>query len=215
MSSGRSFARTVSHLRWSGKPYRSSSRAEAGAFGFGTPKALLQHALADSEFALAEDPEQQPRHPRVVLRNAIPQGLTMLPDRDARALYKAVLERDLPRLFVAEPKQLHRLVRVLTADPPTDQPLAEMIERVGEHLEGFLTTEHVRFSLGAFVAAGAFDRSPPNEPLISQTLTLKASMCSEETLVAALRHAVETKLRRVLSSVDARTLDAMFDRPGS
>lgn len=184
-----------------------------GRVGFGTPKALLQHALADSEFALAEDPEQQPPHPRVVLREAVPQGLTMLPDRDARVLYKTVLQRDLPRLFVADPEHLHQLVLTLIAEPPEDEPLAEMIERVGERLEGSLSTEHVKFSLGAFVAAGVFDRSPPNERLINQTLSLRASMRSEEALLAALRQAVETKLRRVLGGVDERTVDAMFDRP--
>jgi hypothetical protein len=161
----------------------------------------------------AADPEQEPRHPRVVLRNAVPQGLTMLPDRDARVLYKTVLERDLPRLFIPEPEQLHQLVGVLIADPPTDEPLAEMIERVGERLQGLLDTEHVKFSLGAFVGAEAFDRSPPNERLINQTLTLKSSMRSEDTLLAALRRAVETKLIRVLGSVDARTVDSMFARP--
>jgi hypothetical protein len=186
----------------------------ASRFG-GTPKALLQYALTDSEFALAENPEQQPRHPRVVFRNAIPQGLTMLPDRDPHVVYKTVLERDLPRLFIAEPEQLHQLVRVLIDDPPEEEPLADIIERVGERLGGVLTTEHVKFSLGAFVAAGAFDRSPTNEPLINQTLTLKASMRSEENLLAVLRRAVETKLGRVLGDVDVPTLDAMFNPPPS
>ena len=189
--------------------------AGGARFGFGMPKALLQHALADSEFALAEDPDQQPPHPRVVLREAVPQGLTMLPDRDARDLYKTVLERDLPRLFVADPERLHQLVSTLIADPPRDEPLADMIERVGERLEGLLSTEHVKFSLGAFVAAGVFDRSPPNEPLINQTLTLKGPMRSEADLLAALRRAVEAKLRRVLGAVDDHTVNAMFDRRAS
>lgn len=83
----------------------------AGRFGFGTPKALLQDALAGSEFVLAEDPEQHPPHPRVVVREAVPQGMTMLADRDPRALYKTVLERDHPRLFIPDPEQLQQLVR--------------------------------------------------------------------------------------------------------
>jgi hypothetical protein len=139
----------------------------------------------------------------------------MLPDRDARALYKIVLERDQPRLFVAHPGQLHQLVPSLIAEPPEDEPLADMTERLGERLEGSLSTEHVKFSLGAFVAADVFDRSPSNERLINQTLTLKASMRSEEAILAALRQAVETKLKRVLGGVDDRTVDAMFDRPTS
>ena len=186
----------------------------SGRFGFGT-KALLQHALANSEFALAEDPEQQPSHPRVVLREAVPQGLTMLPDRDARALYKTVLERDQPRLFIAGPEQLHQLVSTLIAEPPENESLAEMIERTSERLEGSLSTEHVKFSLSALVAAGVFEHSPSNERLINQTLTLKGPMRTEDALVAALRDVVEAKLRRVLGGVDDRTVDAMFGRPAS
>lgn len=181
-----------------------------GRFGFGTPKALLQYALAASEFALAEDPEQQPPHPRVVLRDAVPDGLTMLPDRDERVLYKTVLERDPPRLFVPEPERLNELVGALVAEPPANESLAELIERMSERLNGALSTEHVKFTLGALVAASAFDRSPPNERLINQTLTLRVSMRDETALIAALRRAVETKLHRVLGAVDEATLDLMF-----
>ena len=73
-----------------------------------------------------------------------------------------------------------------------------------------MSTEHVKFALGAFVVAGVFDRSPPNERLINQTLTLKESLRSNEALVGALRSAVEAKLRRVLGDIDGSTVDAMF-----
>lgn len=179
-------------------------------FGFGTPKALLQYALAGSEFALAQDPEQRPPHPRVVVRESVPEGLTMLSDLDARLLYRTALEGDLPRLFVPEPELLLQLVRDLVADPPVNQSLGDMIEWMSERLHGSLSTEHVKFSLGALVVAGAFDRSPPNERLINQTLTLKSMMRDERALIAALRRAVEAKLRRVVKDFDEETLDSMF-----
>jgi hypothetical protein len=105
---------------------------------------------------------------------------------------------------------LQELARALVEEPPLDESLAELIERISERLQGALSTEQVKFSLGAFVAAGAFDRSPPNEPLINQTLTLKTSMREETALIASLRRAVETKLRRVLGNVDEPMLDSMF-----
>jgi hypothetical protein len=178
--------------------------------GFGTPKALLQFALAGSEFALVEDPGQKPAHPRVVLREAVPEGLEILADRDARAVYKTALERDLPRPFLPEPERLHQLVGALLAEPPVGESLAPLIERMSEVLQSALSTEQVKFSLGALVAAGAFDRAPPNDRLINQALTLRASVRDEAALIAVLRRAVESKLRRVLGSVDEATLDSMF-----
>ncbi len=74
-----------------------------------SPKALLQLALAGTEFALAEDPEKHPAHPFLVRRDMPPPGLTLLPDSDARLLYRSVLERDNPRLFLPKSAQLHEL----------------------------------------------------------------------------------------------------------
>ena len=187
--------------------------AGAPNYGFRTLKVLLQQALVATEFALAENPDDQPPHPRVVHRSTVPPGLEVLPDPDIRVVYKAVLERDLPRLFVPEPAQLASVANELVSDPPHDVSLAQMIERVSERIEGMLSTEHVKFMLGAFVAAGVFDRTPAHERLINQTLTLKDSLRTPQDLAEVLRRAVEAKLRRGFASIDEATLDAMFDLP--
>jgi hypothetical protein len=103
------------------------------------------------------------------------------------------------------------LAGMLIDDLPHNMSLADLIETVGERFEGSLSNGACQVTLNAFVNANVFVRAPVGKRLLNQTLTLRESIRTIESLLLALRNAVELKLRNALGSADKVVLDAMFD----
>lgn len=187
--------------------------------GFAKFVEYMQYVCKGSPLCIAR---LHPSQVILIRRDAVTEGIEILPDLDPRDIhsaetYRSILESGIPIYKLPTSSVLTVVCRWVVTKPPEKVEIGMAIDLILADLNptqtnADLSTDSVKLALLSLVSAGVFIREPVGVPMAEQKLTLRSEINSFTVLYSVLRTAIIQKLSATLNTVDETVLQELLPR---